>query len=106
MVKQYEVYWVNLDPIVGREINKTRPAVVISPDVSNNLLGTVLIAPVTSSIRKFPMSVNVVLNGKKGQVALDQIRCVDKKRLVDFLAKLSSKEEQTLKQILKQYLID
>ncbi|NJW54546.1 type II toxin-antitoxin system PemK/MazF family toxin, partial [Salinimicrobium sp. CDJ15-91] len=46
--------------------------------MSNNLLGTVLIAPVTSSIRKFPMRVNVVLNGKKGQVALDQIRCVDK----------------------------
>lgn len=52
------------------------------------------------------MRVNVVLNGKKGQVALDQIRCVDKKRLVDFLAELSSKEEQALKQILKQYLID
>ncbi len=106
MVRQYQVFWVNLDPTVGREISKTRPAVVISPEVSNKFLGTVLIAPLTSTIRKFPMRVNVELKGKKGQVALDQIRCVDKKRLLDSLGKLSSREVQDLKQILKEYLIE
>ena len=106
MVKQYEVYWVNLDPTVGKEISKTCPAVVISPNVSNKLLGTVLIAPVTSTIRKFPMRTNVVLKGKNGQVALDQIRCVDKRRIVDPLGELSSEEIKDLKETLKEYLID
>lgn len=100
------MYWVNLDPTVGREISKTRPAVVISPNESNKFLETVLIAPLTSTMRKFPMRVNVEIKGKKGQVALDQIRCVDKKRLLDSLGKLSSKEVQDLKQILKEYLIE
>ncbi|MAY86310.1 MAG: growth inhibitor PemK [Pseudooceanicola sp.] len=106
MVNQYEIYWVNLDPTVGSEINKTRPGLIISPDDSNKHLNTLLIAPLTSTIRRFPMRVNIVLNGKKGQVALDQIRCVDKSRLTKKLGQLSSKEEKKLKQILKEYLID
>ena len=106
MVNQYEIYWVNLDPTVGSEINKTRPGLIISPDDSNKHLNTLLIAPLTSTIRRFPMRVNIVLNGKKGQVALDQIRCVDQSRLTKKLGQLSSKEEKKLKQILKEYLID
>ena len=106
MVNQYEIYWVNLDPTVGSEINKTRPGLIISPDDSNKHLNTLLIAPLTSTIRRFPMRVNIVLNGKKGQVALDQIRCVDKSRLTKKLGQLSSKEEKKLKQILQEYLID
>ncbi|MDT0690801.1 type II toxin-antitoxin system PemK/MazF family toxin [Salegentibacter sp. F188] len=106
MVKQYEIYWISLDPTVGKEINKTRPGVVISPDASNKHLDTVLIAPLTSTIRKFPMRVNVTLDEKNGQVALDQIRCVDKVRLLNKAGKLSCKEVQNLKLILKEYLID
>lgn len=106
MVKQYEVYWVGLDPTIGSEISKTRPAVVISPDESNKHLKTVLIAPLTSTIRNFPMRVTVYLNEKKGQVALDQLRSVDKTRLLGLMGVLSKKEIKELKHILKIYLID
>lgn len=106
MVKQYQVYWVGLDPTVGSEINKTRPAIVISPDESNKYLNTVLVAPLTSSLRNFPMRVNIILKDQKGQVALDQIRCVDKSRLFQLVGMLSKKEIKELKNILKMYLID
>lgn len=106
MVKQNEIYWVKLDPTVGSETRKTRPAVVISPDEPNKYLSTVLIAPLTSSIRKFPMRVDVVLHGKKGQIALDQTRCIDKTRILNPAGKLSQKEVENLKTILKEYLLD
>lgn len=106
MVKQYEIYWVGLDPTIGSEINKTRPAVVLSPDESNKHLNTVLVAPLTSTIRNFPMRVNILLNEQKGQVALDQIRSVDKSRLLGLLGILSKKEIRELKNILKIYLLD
>ena len=104
MVGQYEIYWVNLDPTLGSEINKTRPAVVISPNVSNKHLNTVLVAPLTSTIRNFPMRVDIVLGGKKGQVALDQIRCVDKTRVLNPAGKLTAKEVKILRETLKEYL--
>lgn len=106
MVSQYEIYWVNLDPTMGSEINKIRPAVIISPDTSNKYLNTVLVAPLTSTRRKFPMRVNVEVQGKKGQAALDQIRCIDKGRLFEQLGKLSEMEIRQLKLILKEYLVD
>ena len=81
VIKRFEIYWVNLDPTVGREINKTRPAVVISPDEVNSSLGTVLVAPVTSSKRSFPTRVAFKLNGTENYIALDQIRAVDKSQL-------------------------
>lgn len=106
MVKQYEIYWVNLNPTIGSEINKIRPAVIISPDLSNRHLNTVLIAPLTSVIRNFPMRVNVSVDKKKGQVALDQIRCIDKSRILNPVGTLSTQEIQSLRQILKEYLVD
>lgn len=106
MVKQYTVFWVKLDPTVGSEINKTRPAVIISPDEPNNLLNTVIVAPITSSIRKFPMRVNVVLHNKKGQIALDQMRCLDKSRILSVVGKLSRKEVKNLKATLKEFLVE
>lgn len=77
---QNDIYLINLDPTVGHEIKKSRPCLVISPDVMNTLK-TVIIAPMTTVIRDFPFRVNVQFGGKQGQVALDQIRCVDKVRL-------------------------
>lgn len=106
MVNQYEIYWVNLNPTVGSEINKPRPAVVISPNESNMYLKTVLIVPVTSTKRNFPMRVDVALNGKKGQVALDQIRCIDKSRIQNLAGKLTQKEVNNIKKKLKKYLVD
>lgn len=79
--KQYEIYWVSLDPTQGREIKKTRPCLIISPIESNDHLQTVLIAPITSTIRNFPMRMNIIVKGEKGQVAIDQIRYIDKTRL-------------------------
>lgn len=106
MVNQYTIYWVNLNPTVGSEKNKTRPAVVISPDISNKYLNTVLVAPLTNTMRKFPMRVDVNVEGKKGQAALDQIHCVDKTRIMNRLGSLSLKEINNLKRILKKYLVD
>lgn len=106
MVKQYQIYWVSLDPTKGSEINKTRPGVVISPDESNKYLNTVIIAPLTSTFKKFPMRLGINLQGKKGQIALDQIRCVEKTKLINEAGKLSATEIKKTKQLLKEYLIE
>jgi mRNA interferase MazF len=85
---QFEIYLVNLDPTIGKEMKKTRPCVVVSPN-SINRIGTAVIAPLTSSIREnMPWRVNTVLNKKHGQIATDQIKTVDHVRLVRKLAKL------------------
>ncbi len=81
VIKRFEIYWVNLDPTVGSEMQKTRPAVVISPNEVNSALGTVLVAPITSSKRNFPTRIAFNLNKIENYVALDQIRAVDKIRL-------------------------
>ncbi|MCU0289051.1 MAG: type II toxin-antitoxin system PemK/MazF family toxin [Acidobacteria bacterium] len=79
--EQYEVYLVNLDPTVGHEIKKSRPCIIVSPN-EMNILNTVIIAPMTTALRDFPFRVNIHFDDKDGQVALDQIRCIDKARLI------------------------
>ena len=106
MVNQYDIYWVVLDPTLGSEINKIRPCLVISPNVSNQFLNTILIAPITSTLRNFPMRVNLVLENKNGQIALDQLRCIDKVRLKNKINTLSNKDILKVKAILKEFLID
>mgnify|MGYP003429483015 CR=1 FL=1 len=81
MVRQFEVYLVSLDPTQGSEIKKTRPALVISPDEMNRTLRTVLVAPMTTTLRNFPSRVKTTFQGKKGDIALDQMRAVDRSRL-------------------------
>nr|HPH03882.1 type II toxin-antitoxin system PemK/MazF family toxin [Spirochaetota bacterium] len=82
MVSQYEVWLVALDPTIGHEIKKTRPAVVISPDEMNEMIATVLIAPMTTKSHPYPSRVALRFAQKDAWVVLDQIRCVDKARLV------------------------
>jgi|SRR5680860_379844 len=106
MVKQYEIYWVSLDPTLGSEINKTRPCLVISPNEANKYLNTVLIAPLTSTLRKFPMRMDIVLKKKKSQIALDQIQCIDKLRLSNKIAALDKTEIKKLRLLLEEFLID
>ncbi|MGB7395995.1 MAG: type II toxin-antitoxin system PemK/MazF family toxin [Pricia sp.] len=106
MVKQYDIHWVSMDSNRGSEIKKTRPCLVISPNLANKHLNTVLVAPLTSTLRKFPMRIDVSVKKKKGQIALDQIRCVDKIRISERIATLTEKEIENLKQILKEFLID
>jgi mRNA interferase MazF len=89
-IKRFEVYLVTLDPTCGREISKTRPCVVVSPDEMNRHIGTVIIAPLTSRTRNYPSRVDCSFQGKQGQVVLDQIRTVDKGRMVKCLGKLSA----------------
>ncbi|WP_395053060.1 type II toxin-antitoxin system PemK/MazF family toxin [Flavobacterium sp.] len=106
MVNQYEIFWVVLDPTLGSEINKIRPCLIISPNDSNHYLNTVLIAPITSTLRKFPMRVDIILENKNGQIALDQIRCIDKVRLKNKIDILSKKEILKVKSLIKEYLVD
>ena len=83
-----EVWWVELDPARGREMSKRRPALVVSPDEMNRALGTVIVAPVTTTIRPWATRFTVRIGGKVRSVALDQIRMVDNSRLAKRLAEL------------------
>ncbi|MCW5924522.1 MAG: type II toxin-antitoxin system PemK/MazF family toxin [Saprospiraceae bacterium] len=88
VVKRFEIWLVSLDPVQGSEISKTRPCVIVSPDVLNRHLATVLAAPLTSTIKNYPSRLNFTFADKNGQIALDQIRAVDKTRLVKNLGML------------------
>ena len=99
-VKRFEVFLVNLDPTVGSEIKKTRPAVVISPNEMNSYIKTVIIAPMTTKSRTYPTRVTCEFAGKEGQIVLDQIRTVDKVRLVKKLGSIDSKTQKSVSQSL------
>ena len=88
VVKRFDVYLVNLDPTLGSEIRKTRPCLIISPDEMNRYLAAVIVAPMTTGGRSYPTRVSCRFQGKKGQVVLDQIRTVDKTRLVRKLGRI------------------
>jgi mRNA interferase MazF len=87
-VNRFDVFLVSLDPTIGHEIKKTRPCVVISPDEMNHNIGTIIVAPMTTKGRQYPTRVDCVFQGVEGQIVLDQIRTVDKARLVKRLGQL------------------
>lgn len=95
-----EVWLLSLDPTQGSEIQKTRPCLVVSPDEINRHLRTVIIAPMTTSERPYPTRVTVTFQSKRGQVALDQIRAVDRQRLVRKLGSVSAKTAQAVSTVL------
>ena len=105
-IKQYEIFLVNLDPTIGSEIKKTRPCVVISPDEMNKCLRTVVIAPMTTSSKNYPTRVEIKHDNKIGWVVLDQIRTVDKQRVLKGLGKLSKPEIKEVKAIIKETYVD
>lgn len=80
-IQRGEVYWVNLDPTVGTEIQKTRPCLIVSPDDMNAILPRVIVAPITSKGQALGCRPEIVLDGKPGRILLDQIRSIDKARL-------------------------
>ncbi len=94
VVQRFDVFLVNLDPTVGREIQKTRPCVVISPDEMNRYIDTVIIAPMTTKGKAYPTRVICQFQGKDGQIVLDQIRTIDKRRLVKKLGQISQDEQK------------
>lgn len=96
VIKRFEIYWVSLDPAIGREMQKTRPAVVISPNEINEKMGTVIVAPITSNKRNFPTRIGFNNKGKENYLALDHIRAVDKSRLTK---KISVLNDETARQL-------
>jgi mRNA interferase MazF len=96
VVKRFDVFLVNLDPTVGSEIQKTRPCVVISPDEMNRYIATVIVAPMTTRGQAYPTRVTCQFQGKDGQIVLDQIRTVDKTRLVKRLGQISPNEQKAV----------
>jgi mRNA interferase MazF len=91
VIERFNIFLVRLDPTAGAETAKTRPCVVISPDELNRAVSTVIIAPMTTTRRGWPTRVGISFQGKTGEIAVDQIRAVDKLRLVKRLGKLDSK---------------
>jgi mRNA interferase MazF len=106
VIGQYEVYLVDLDPTKGHEIKKTRPCLVISPDEMNHAIGTVIIAPMTTKSHTYPTRIELEFNGKKGWIVLDQIRTVDKSRLIQKAGRIQKKEIARVKEALKEMLIE
>ena len=90
VIERFNVFLVRLDPATGAETSKTRPCVVVSPDELNRAVSTVIIAPMTTVRRGWPTRVELTFQSKTGEIALDQIRAVDKARLVKRLGKLDS----------------
>ena len=90
MVTRGEVWLVTLDPIVGSEIRKTRPCVILSPPEMHDYLRTVIVAPMTTGARPAPYRISVTFQGKRGLILLDQLRALDKVRLVKRLGKITS----------------
>ncbi len=103
VVKRFEIWLVNLDPTVGREIRKTRPCLIISPDVTNKYLDTVTAAPMTSTIKTYPTRITCVFQKRQGQIVLDQIRTVDKIRLVKKLGIMDEKTAKVVSDLLVQF---
>ncbi|HAC14541.1 MAG TPA: transcriptional regulator [Bacteroidetes bacterium] len=97
---RFYVYLVQLDPALGSEIRKSRPCVVVSPNEMNTQLRTVIIAPLTSTLKSWPTRVKVEFQGKHGEVALDQIRTVDSGRLIKHLGAMSTKEAEQIRGVL------
>lgn len=104
-ITQYSVVLVNLDPTQGSEIKKTRPYVIISPDEMNAPLRTVIVAPMTTSGKAYPSRISIQHGGKNGFIALDQIRTIDKGRIIKTYSTLEEKKISAVKAVLKEMLI-
>ena len=101
-VSRFDVYLISLDPTRGHEIKKTRPCLIISPDEMNHYISTVIVAPMTSKGRNYPTRVPCTFKGTRGQVVLDQIRTVDKSRLVRRIGKISKPVQQKTLVVLQE----
>ena len=103
-INQYDIFWVSLDPTIGSEIAKKRPCVIISPNELNRHLRTVIIAPLTSTIKDYPWRVDCFVLDKKGSIALDQMRTIDKNRIGNVLGYLKQSEIERIKSVLMEML--
>ena len=106
VIGRFEEYLVDLDPTVGSEIQKTRPCVVVSPDQMNHAIATAIVAPMTTKGRPYPTRIPCRFQGKKGQIVLDQIRIVDRARLVKKLGTIDNKTAAALLALLREMFAD
>ncbi len=104
-IGQYEVYWTSLNPTQGSEMAKNRPCVVISPNEMNQYLRTLIIVPITSTIKSYPWRVTCMVSGRQGSMATDQIKVVDKVRIGPKIGNLSAEEIAALKEVIHKMLI-
>ena len=102
VVKRFDVYLINLDPAVGPEIEKTRPCLVISPDEMNRHIRTVIVAPMITAGKDYPTRVPCKFKKKKGQIVLDQVRTIDKIRLIKRLGSIDSEARLAVISILQR----
>jgi mRNA interferase MazF len=105
-LNQYHIILVNLEPTIGSEIKKTRPCVVISPNEMNKHLRTIVIAPMTTISKNYPTRVEIKHDNRIGWVVLDQIRTIDRQRIIKPLGRLSKPEIKEVKSVLKETYID
>lgn len=105
-LNQYSIILVNLDPTVGSEIKKTRPCVIISPNEMNRHLRTIVVAPLTTNLKRYPTRITVKTNNKKGMIAIDQIRTIDKQRIIKTFDSLTPSEIRKCKEVLKETFVD
>lgn len=105
-LNQYHVYLVNLDPTIGHEIRKTRPCLLVSPDEINRHLKTVMIAPMTTKSHDYPSRVELRFDGRRAWIVLDQIRTVDRARLVKELGKINQRQIRRVKDVIREMLVD
>lgn len=102
VVNRFDVYLVNLDPSVGSEIKKTRPCLIISPDEMNSYIRTIIVAPMTTAGKGYPTRVPCTFQRKKGQIVLDQIRTIDKSRLINRLGAIDAKTQIEVINVLQK----
>ncbi|MFA7380085.1 MAG: type II toxin-antitoxin system PemK/MazF family toxin [Bacteroidia bacterium] len=105
-INQYDIVLVNLDPTIGSEMKKTRPCVVLSPNEMNKYLQTIVVAPMTSSSKPYPTRVEVKHNTRKGWIAIDQIRTIDRIRIVKSFDTLTDKEIGKVKDVIQETFVD
>lgn len=105
-IKQYQIVLVNLDPTIGSEIKKTRPCLVISPDEMNKYLRTIIVAPMTTTNKKYPTRLSITFNNRKGAAAIDQIRAIDRIRIVKILGQITTREIENCKEIIRETFVD
>ncbi|HBS86484.1 MAG: growth inhibitor PemK [Bacteroidetes bacterium GWF2_38_335] len=105
-LSQYQIVLVNLDPTIVSEIKKTRLCIVISPNEMNKYLQTIVVVPMTKTSKKYPTRIEIKHENKIGWAVIDQIRTIDKQRIVKILGRLSNPEIKEVKAVLKETYID
>ncbi|MBF0484295.1 MAG: type II toxin-antitoxin system PemK/MazF family toxin [Candidatus Omnitrophica bacterium] len=106
VIRQYDIYLINLDPTIGHEIKKSRPCVVISPNEMNSHISTIIIAPMTTKSRDYPSRIPLKFLKKDGWIVLDQIRTVDKRRIIKRLGTVPELKVAEIKAVIKEMLVD